>query len=109
MMLKEIVEKCGALEIYRKRSITEEYCELVFYSKDTAKWNAILTGIFGQAIKAAGKKPVGDDMQLTKGYGGIYHNQTLFKKEFDGTTIIAMFWPWQDGVLTTLKLAVLEK
>jgi len=56
MTLKEIVEKFNALEIYKKRKEKDDYCELVFYSKDTAKWNAILIEIFGQAIKAAGKK-----------------------------------------------------
>lgn len=106
-MLKGIIEKCSTLNIYEKRSMTDKYCELVFYSKDTDKWNKIFNNIFHQAVKPAEAKSTKDDLRLTKDYGGICDNQTLFKKEFEGTTIIAMFWPWQDGVYTTLKVAVL--
>ena len=34
--------------------------------------------------------------------------QTLFKKDFEGHSIIAMFWPWQDQAHTTLKIALLK-
>ena len=108
-MLKKIIEKCDALKIEARRSIADDYCELVFYTKDTDQWNKTLTDIFGPAMKPAKTKPTPDTRSLTKDHGGIYYNQTLFKKEFDGTTIIAMFWPWQDGVHTTLKAATLEK
>jgi hypothetical protein len=108
MILKEIIEKCSTLNVYKKRCITDKYCELVFYSKDIDEWNKVFTDIFGQAIKPVGTKPTKDDLHLTKDCSGIYDNQTLFKKEFDDATIIAMFWPWQDGTLTTLKITVLE-
>lgn len=108
-MLKKIIEKCSTLNIYEKRSVTDKYCELVFYSKDTNKCNKIFTEIFGQATKPAGTKPTKDNMRLVKDYGGISANQTLFNKDFDNATVIAMLWPWQDGVFTTLKIALLEK
>jgi len=107
-MLREIVEKFDKLDIYEKRSITDKYCELVFYSKDTKKWSEILAGFLGQAVKPAGEEPTKDDLLLTKGYGGIHKNQTLFKKELGNAVIIAMFWPWQDGTFTTLKAALNE-
>ena len=109
MKLREIIKKCGALSIYEKRCITDEFCELVFNNKDKDGWNKIFTDILGHAIKPAGIEPTKEDQYLTKDYGGTWFDQTLFKKEFDDVTVIAMFWPWQDGIHTTLKMALLQK
>ncbi|MFH1594046.1 MAG: hypothetical protein ABID09_05060 [Candidatus Omnitrophota bacterium] len=108
-MLKDIVEKFSALNIYQRRSVNDGYCELVFFSKDAEEWNKTLVEIFGQAVKPAGTKPVKSDLLLTKEYGGVQKDQTFFRKDLEGTTIIAMFWPWQDLEHTTLKIAILKK
>lgn len=107
--LKEIIEKCLALNIYEKRSVDEEYCELVFYNKELDKWEKIFTDALGSAVKPPETRPTREDMRLTNDYGGIEANQTLFKKDFDGATMIAMFWPWGDCEHTTLKIALLRK
>ena len=109
MTLKEIIQRCSMLSIFEKRDSADEYNELVFYSKDIDQWYKIFADILGPAAKPEGVKPTKDVSALTKDYGGIYENQTLFKKEFDGATVIAMFWPWQSGVHTTLKLVLLKK
>ncbi|MBL7196503.1 MAG: hypothetical protein ISS47_00235 [Candidatus Omnitrophica bacterium] len=109
MTLKEIIDKCSELEVSEKRCISNEYDELVFYNKQTDEWNKIFTDILGPAIKPAGVKPTVDDLDLTKDYGGIYENQTIFKKDFDDVSVIAMFWPWQDNIHTTLKVVLLKK
>ena len=106
MTLKEIIEKCSTLSIYEKREITDEYVELVFLSKETDEWNRILSEILGPAIKPAGVKHAKTDLILTAKFGGVREEQTLFKKEFDDADIIAMFWPWQNGEHTTLKMFV---
>lgn len=89
--------------------MTDEYVELVFYNKKLREWDKIFSNILGPAKKPAGVKPSQDDLHLTKDYGGIWVNQTLFTKEFDDFTVIAMYWPWQDHVYTTLKMAHLRK
>ena len=108
MTLKEIVEKFNELDVYEQRCVSDEYVELVFYSKEIDKWDKVLIDILGPAVKPAGVKPTKDDQDLTKDYGGIFDNQTLFKKDFDGVGVLAMFWPWQDGTYTTLKAALLK-
>jgi hypothetical protein len=109
MTLKEIIEKFSALGISEERHSDAEYDERVFYSKEIDNWNKVLTDILGPAIKPAGVKPTKEDLQLTEAYGGIYDNQTLFKKEFEGVCVMAMFWTWQDKVHTTLKMVLLRK
>jgi hypothetical protein len=108
MTLKEIIKKCGTLSIAEARRNSDTYCELVFYSKDTEEWNRIFADILGHAVKPAGKEPTEDDQYLTKDYGGTWINQTVFTRKFDDGTVIAMFWPWQDGTHTTLKMALLR-
>lgn len=109
MNINDILEKGKTLDIYEKRSCTDQYAELVFESRQKDKWDNILTSTLGPAVKPAGKKPSAEDQELAKSYGGIYGNQVLYRKEFDGNIIIAMLWPWQDGIHTTLKLALLDK
>ncbi|HPA15173.1 MAG TPA: cob(I)yrinic acid a,c-diamide adenosyltransferase [Desulfobacterales bacterium] len=109
MTLKDILEKCGRLSVYKNRCITDDYCELVFFSKDIDQWDRALSSILGSPRKSAGVKPVEEDLNLTKDSGGIRVEQTLFEKTFDDATVIAKFWPWNDKVYTTLKMALLKK
>lgn len=109
MNLKEIIDKCSMLNVHEVRHITDKYVELVFYNRTLDEWNKIFSDIFGLPKKPAGAKPSKDDLDLTEDYGGIRVNQTLFRKEFNGFTVMAMYWPWQDNVYTTLKMARLGK
>ena len=108
-MLKEIIEKCLKFDIYEKRDITDEYCEIVFHNKDKDELEKTLTGILGAAVKGPKAKPATQDALITKNYGGIHNDQTLFKKEFEDGIVIAMLWPWQDGAHTTLKASLIKK
>lgn len=109
MTLKEIVEKLSGLAIEEVRCSTENSHELVFTNEKMDEWDKIFTDILGPAVKPRGVKPTKEDQQITSKYGGIYSNQILYKKEFDDAIVLAMFWPWQDEVHTTLKLILLKK
>lgn len=109
MTAKEIIEKCAKLDVDEKRELSDDYAELVFFNKQLDEWTEALTSVLGPAAKPCGVKPTQDDLRLTEDCGGIYENQTLFKKEFADLTVIAMLWPWQDKIHTTLKVALLKK
>ena len=109
MTLSEIIERCSRLEVAERRHQNETYSELVFYNKEIDEWNRILSEVLGPPVKSAGNKPTKDHVRLTQEYGGILTNQTLFVREFDDVTVMAMFWPWGNGKHTTLKMALLEK
>jgi len=108
MMLKDILSKISHLNINEKRTISDEYSELVFLNKDIDELCKIFTGIFGEPQKKQGVKPSKDILSLTKDYGGVWQDQTLFKKADSENTIIAMLWPWQDNMHTTLKIAAIK-
>ena len=108
-MVKDIIARCKELTIYEKRTLTDEYCEIVFYTKDSMAWERVLIDSLGAAVKPSKVKPTKEHTRLTEQYGGIHNDQTLFRKEAGGITVIAMLWPWQNGTCITLKLALLKK
>lgn len=107
--MKEFMDRCTGLEIYEKRKVADDYCELVFHNKDNSAWENIFVESLGSAVKPPKDKPTKSDSLITSDYGGINVGQTLFKKDFDGFTVIAMFWPWGDGSHTTLKIIRIKK
>ena len=109
MTAKEVIDRFSGLGIYEKRCIKNDYVEIVFFNNEITEWSKRVIEIFGSPLKPAGANPNKEDADLTKKHGGIYDNQTLFKKEFDDCIMIAMFWPWQDNKHTTLKIALLPK
>ncbi len=109
MNLKQVFEQLSSLAIEEERSVSEDYLEIVFLNKEFSNWDKALSGILGPAVKPAGQAPTSEDDALTSEFGGIFDNQTLFKKDMDGKCVIAMFWPWQDKEHTTLKMALLKK
>ena len=108
-IIKKITDRCSALEVFERRSEDGGYRELVIFNRDINEWEKVFIDCLGPAVKPPGKKPTRDDLRLTKDYGSIAANQTLFKKEFDDGSVIAMLWPWGDEVHTTLKITALNR
>lgn len=109
MTLNEILKECEKLEIKRKKKIKDDYLELVIFAKDIDKWSALLTDILGPVKKHKKRKPSPDEKKITKNFGGIRPDQTLYQKDFQDFTILAMLWPWKDKELITLKIPMIEK
>ena len=107
MTINEIFEKLSILNIKKKRSLEEDYLELVFYKKDIKAWDKLLMEIMGPAIKPYRKRPSREHDKLTKPYGGIRSDQTLYKKGFDKYVLIATIWPWGDRQHMTLKIPLI--
>jgi len=109
MTVLDVLGQCTDFRVYERRSLRMEYGELVFYNEDMDAWQGMLVKTLDAPVKPVGDFPTKQDLSLTAPYGGIYDNQTLFKKEFEGGTLIAMLWPWQDRTHTTLKMIFLKK
>lgn len=107
MILDSIMAQASKLEVFERRSMSAEYCELVFFSQDLDTWHIILASVLGEPKKPAGREPTEADLGITSGTGGIRINQTLFERNFGDMTVIAKFWPWGDERYITLKMAVL--
>lgn len=88
--------------LYEQRALDRDYVEVVFFSKDQELWDDLLTNLFGNPLKPAGTSPSKEARAFAQVYGGIFENQTLYYLH-SGRPVIAMLWPWQDGVHVTLK------
>jgi len=109
MKIDDIVKKCAKLKVIENRAESDEYYEAVFFARDVEEWSKIIGEFLGAPIKPAGARPTREQTQVTKDIGGIRDNQTMFKKDFDGETFLAMFWPWSGNVYVTLKLILMKK
>jgi hypothetical protein len=108
MTLNEILVRCRGLQVHEVRNESTDYYEIVIYNSEVDKWCDALVGVLGPARKPRGVEPTEADLLLTEDSGGIRVNQTLFEKEFQRGTIVAKFWPWEDNIHTTLKMALLD-
>lgn len=109
MTAKQIIDSLNDVEIYQHRKVVDNYAEIVIMSKDILVCTEVIQQILGQPQSAAGIEPTDEDIELTKAFGGLAGNQTLFRKDFADNIIISMFWPWQDGEHITVKVVCLEK
>ena len=91
-----------------KRGQTDEFLEAVFLNTSLSKLNKVLEEFLGEALKPADAPANSQARDAAKPYGGIYVNQTLYRKELQDRTAIAMLWPWGNNTHTTLKI-ILEK
>ncbi len=104
MTPKHIFEKNPGLSVIENRHIGDERVEIVFLNAQLKQWQAHLEMFLGPALKPVGIQPQPEHEAMTRTYGGIRAGQTLFGKTLEGKRIIALFWPWQDGVNITLKM-----
>ncbi len=66
MELKEIIEKFKNLGVYEERFFADNYCDVVFSTKDNDRWIKIFIEILGPAVKPAGIAPSEEHTELTK-------------------------------------------
>ncbi|MBN1595130.1 hypothetical protein JW933_04305 [candidate division FCPU426 bacterium] len=104
MELTEILALCRSLKIVEEREVASDHINLVLLTEDLRQWSECLALSLGPALKAAGAKPSSEAKKIAQNFGGIRNEQTLFIKNFDDFSVVAMFWPWQDNKHTTLKI-----
>ena len=83
-----------------------EYAQLVFNRRELPEWYQVLVKLLGPPIKTKGQPVTENLIQITEDFGEIFDHQTLFLLEKDNQRILAMFWPWRDRDLITLKVMV---
>ncbi len=107
-MLSQLDTKFKSLEIFKQRKASETYREIVFFNKDVKKWDRVLSGKLGSPLKSKWGRPDKSLNKLTRKFGGIRKGQTIYVKEYDDCSIIAMIWPWKDKQHSTLKVSMVN-
>ncbi|MFH1783625.1 MAG: hypothetical protein ABH868_01815 [bacterium] len=109
MKLQDLIEKCSGLPIDEVRTLKDDSYEVVFLTQHTQEWSDVLGSMLGTPIKPKGVSPNQLHDEMTKDHGGVFTNQTLFMKDVEDAVIIAMYWPWQDDIHTTLNVVWMKK
>lgn len=108
LMLSQLDNKIMSLNIFKKRKTSPTYREVVFFNKDAKKWNRILSGKLGAPVKSKWNGHDKSLERLTRKFGGIRKGQTVYVKEYDDFSVVAMIWPWKDKQHSTLKLSLIN-
>jgi hypothetical protein len=103
-MLKALCEEFADLPLHETRTATGTYVELVFFSRDLADWSNRLEAHLGSPVHAGRARPSRQVRSVTSEHGGITRGQTLYLTNREDGDVVAMLWPWRDGVHVTLKL-----
>lgn len=107
-MLTQLDKKFNSLTIFKHRKASDTYREIVFFNKDAKKWNRILSGKLGAPVKPKWNRHDKSIDRLTRKFGGVRKGQTIYMKEYDDCSVIAMIWPWKDKQHSTLKLSMVS-
>ena len=108
MTFEELCLHIKTLPYQEARSDETDYLERVFTMGQLTEVAKGLEIFFGPALKPTGQNPSGDVKKITKEFGGIRSQQTLYFCQKDNHSFVAMFWPWSNGQLVTLKLYQLD-
>ncbi len=112
MTIDEIMLKCQVVRFDVVLANNDRYAEVIFPNAESATMQQLLEECMGDPIKPFGVVPSAEDQALTSKYGGInggiLAGQMLYKKVFDGYTVVVMLWPWQRADKTTCKIFIAE-
>ncbi len=112
MELVDIITQVKHLACTQKKYHVDrhgEYVQLVFRNTYLKSWLDKIEAILGAPIKKADQPVTEELVELTEDFGEIFDHQTLFLQEIDDQRVMAMFWPWRNQGMTTLKLMILNK
>ena len=104
MTFEELIFEVKKESFEELRSESDEGLEFVMRAEKLNSLNPTLERFFGAATKPAGVRPRGEEDALTSSFGGILKNQTLYSHAQNGTSHLAMIWPWGDGEHVTVKI-----
>jgi hypothetical protein len=102
--IDEVMRKAKKIEHEQTRRESEDYLEMVMFSRSMSDLGQLFEGYFGPALKRSGEEPPAEAEQLTNRYGGIAKDQVLYHAERDSARHLAMVWPWADGKRMTVKI-----
>jgi len=111
MELVDIITQVKHLACTQKKYHVDrhgEYAQLVFRNTDLKNWLDKIEAILGTPIKKADQPVTKELVKLTEDFGEIFDHQILFFKEIDDQRVMAMFWPWRNQDMTTLKVMILN-
>ncbi len=104
MTISDFTARLDSLGPYDLREADSQHADLVIENEYLDAWTSMLKDQFGAPLKKPGEAPKFDVKKLTRTYGGIQKDQTLYVKSFETHHLMVMLWPWQNHRHTTIKI-----
>ncbi len=105
MTFIELIGRLKGISCEEIRKESDGYYEFVIAGQNLSKLYPIFEIYFGVPFKPAGIAPTDKAKDVTKNYGGIQKQQTLYYIHRDGLSNCAMIWPWGDEGRATVKIS----
>jgi hypothetical protein len=86
-----------------------EYVQLVFNPDHLQTWLDAISKLLGPPIKTEEQPVTEDILRLTENVGEIFDHQTLYYREIEGQSVMAMLWPWSSQEAITLKIMIFNR
>jgi hypothetical protein len=86
------------------RTDCDNFFEGVLFKEELEKLNTQLQSFLGEPVYPSKARPPLKALEAANGFGGITSGQTLYYKHDGNDAVLAMLWPWKDGMRTTLKI-----
>ena len=71
MIMEEIIDALGSLDVHETRDLTNDSIELVVRNDQLDEFNEVISAVLGPPRKPPGAEASEDDLNLTKECGGI--------------------------------------
>ncbi|MDP3919273.1 MAG: hypothetical protein Q8R76_00480 [Candidatus Omnitrophota bacterium] len=104
MTFEELLAAMKKIKCDEMRKGEAGYLEMVITKSEMAPMTSVLQSYFGEPLKPEGQAPSGDANQVSKPYGGIRRDQTMYHHKSEANTEVALLWPWGNGTSITVKV-----
>lgn len=109
MTIFDVMNSCSELKKSEVRNIDEESADFVVANETLSLWQQKFNDLLGTPIKQPHESAKFEAKAISKPFGGIQKDQTLYARQFTDHCIITMFWPWQNNKFTTIKVFSISK
>jgi hypothetical protein len=104
MTFADLLTKVGTAKCDERRSVTDDYCEVVVSADGLKEFNEILRSYFGPPQEMKGGR-FSSEAELQAGpYGGIRTGQSMYLRNREAGPELALLWPWSSGQAVTVKI-----
>jgi len=104
MEFQDMLDKIKSIPLLQLQQQEDRFFGAVMRTEQLNILQPLLTSFFGLPLKPPSGQVTVEVANLTRPYGGIRENQTLYFKTQQDRQILAMIWPWNDGSNFTLKI-----
>ena len=105
MEFQEMLNKIKGIPLLQLQEQQDKFFGVVMKTDQLQVLEPLLASFFGLPLKPPHSQVTPEVARITRPYGGIMENQTLyFRRQYQERSILAMIWPWNDGSNFTLKI-----